>query len=227
MIIWLASYPRSGNTYFRILLNHLYGIKTPTAYVGNDGTAFVVGKELVGHVADEWTVDEMAAKPETLIVKTHRRAADHHPAIYLFRDGRDVLVSYAHMRAEEGRPYAEVLRELITTSTSSTGTWGQNVCHWLQRDTGNTVFVSYQALIADPVQVVRQTLQQFNFFHNLEPKNHAAPPFEELQKVHAGFFRRGVVGSFQDEMNDELHELFWAQPENIKAMARLGFSDSA
>ena len=35
MIVWLASYPRSGNTYFRILLNHLYGIKTPMAYVGN------------------------------------------------------------------------------------------------------------------------------------------------------------------------------------------------
>jgi len=224
MIVWLASYPRSGNTYFRILLNHLYGIKTPTAYVGHDGTAFAVGKKLVGHVADEWTVEEMAAKRETLIVKTHRRAEDTHPAIYLFRDERDALVSYAHLRAEDDTPYEDALRALITTSKSSTGTWGQNVCHWLKRDRGNTIYVSYEALIANPEQVVEQTLHQLNLPYTLERKNEAAPTFDELRQVNDNFFRRGIVGSYRDEMPNELHDLFWAQPDHRAAMARLGFA---
>jgi hypothetical protein len=101
MIVWLASYPSSGNTFFRILLNYLYGIKTPTVSIG-DNTAFVVGKELVGHVPDEWTIQEMAAKPEALFVKTHRRQNENYPAIYLFRDGRDALVSYTRLKVAEG-----------------------------------------------------------------------------------------------------------------------------
>lgn len=223
MIVWLASYPRSGNTYFRILLNHLYGIKTPTAYVGHDGTAFAVGKELVGHVADEWTIEEMAAKSETLIVKTHRRAEDNYPAIYLFRDGRDALVSYAHLRDQDGKSYEDVLRELITTSKSSTGTWGQNACHWLNRNEGNTVYISYEALMATPEQVVEQTLQQLNLPYDLGKKNKSAPTFEELKQVNHDFFRRGIVGSYRDEMPSELQELFWAQPDNAEAMKRFGF----
>jgi Sulfotransferase domain len=161
VIIWLASYPRSGNTFFRVLLNHLYGIKTPTAYIGNDNTAFVVGKELVGHVADEWTIEQMAAKPDPLFVKTHRRVDDAYPAIYLHRDGRDALVSYARLKvAENAGNYNNVLKDLITVSAGQTGTWGQNVCHWLGRNKDNTVYVSYEDLIAHPVQTVEETLNK-------------------------------------------------------------------
>lgn len=32
MIIWIASYPRSGNRYLRTLLHHYYGIERTTIY---------------------------------------------------------------------------------------------------------------------------------------------------------------------------------------------------
>jgi hypothetical protein len=224
MIIWLASYPRSGNTFFRILLNHLYGIKTPTVYVGNDNTAFVIGKELVGHVPDEWTTEEMAANPEILFVKTHRRADDAYPTIYLFRDGRDALVSYAHLKvAESGAKYEEVLEELITVSAGQTGTWGQHVCHWLNRDGNNAVYINYETLITYPEQVIDQTLAKLELPFELHKKNENAPSFQDLQKIHGGYFRRGIVGSYQDEMPNELHELFWEQADNVEAMQRLGY----
>jgi Sulfotransferase domain len=224
VIIWLASYPRSGNTFFRVLLNHLYGIKTPTAYIGNDNTAFVVGKELVGHVPEKWTIPEMAAKPETLFVKTHRRVDDTYPAIYLYRDGRDALVSYARLKvAENGLNYEDVLKDLITVSAGQTGTWGQNVCHWLERSKDNTVYVSYENLIAHPEQVVEQTLCELNLPFLREKKNEAAPSFEDLQTIHNGYFRRGMVGSYKDEMSGELQDLFWEQVDNAEAMQLLGY----
>ena len=222
MIVWLASYPRSGNTFFRILLKQLYGINTPTAYVGADYTAFEVGKELVGHVADEWMVEEMASKSELLIVKTHRRTPDNYPAIYLHRDGRDSIVSYTRKKSKN-TSYHDALKELITTSKSSTGTWGQNVLHWLNRDSENTVYVSYEDLIANPEHVVEQTLHKLRLDSRLQKKYQSAPAFEDLHTVNSQFFRRGVIGSYKDEMPDELHELFWQQPEHQEAMKLPGY----
>lgn len=225
MIVWLASYPRSGNTFFRILLKRLYGINTPTVYIGADYTAIEVGHELVGHVADKWTVEEMASKSELLIVKTHRRAPENYPAIYLHRDGRDSIVSYARKKSQKGTTdqYHDALKELITTSTSATGTWGQNALHWLSRAGENTVYIRYEELIANPEHVVSQTLQKLNLDIPLQKKDQSVPTFEDLQKVNSQFFRRGVSGSYKDEMPDELHDLFWQQPEHKEAMKRLGY----
>lgn len=223
MVVWLASYPRSGNTFFRILLKQLYGINTPTAYIGADHTAFEGGKELVGHVAAEWTVDEMVLKQETLIVKTHRRASDNFPAIYLHRDGRDSIVSYAQ-KMSNSKTYHDTLKRLITTSGSSTGTWGQNVLHWLKRAGSNTICVSYEELIENPESVVENTLRDLKIDRELQHNYQSIPRFEDLREVNSQFFRRGVVGSYKDEMPDELHEIFWEQPEHHEAMNLLGYS---
>ncbi|MEM7533919.1 MAG: sulfotransferase domain-containing protein [Chloroflexota bacterium] len=223
MIIWLASYPRSGNTFFRILLNHLYAIKTPTVYIGFDGVAVAVGEELVGHVTEEPSVEEMASSSETFIVKTHKREDAPHPTIYLVRDGRDSLVSYARSRADETNTYEHVLRELITTSASATGTWGQNVCHWLNQDMGNTIYVRYEDLIQHPEEIVEQTLLRLNHPLASQKINQQTPTFADLQTINSTFFRRGIVGSYKDEMPEDLHALFWAQPDHVEAMQRLGY----
>jgi hypothetical protein len=43
LIVWLASYPRSGNTYFRVVLNRVFGIGAYTLYP--DGKAPQSGAE--------------------------------------------------------------------------------------------------------------------------------------------------------------------------------------
>lgn len=47
MIVWLASYPRSGNTFRRIVLHRLYGVPTYVVY-DVDGVAQQIGPELMG-----------------------------------------------------------------------------------------------------------------------------------------------------------------------------------
>lgn len=47
MIIWIASYPRSGNTFFRVALHRLYGVPTHVVY-DVDGVAERIGSELMG-----------------------------------------------------------------------------------------------------------------------------------------------------------------------------------
>jgi hypothetical protein len=66
-----------------------------------------------------------------------------------------------------------------------------------------------------------------NTFLRIEPPARvtgAAPSFAELNSVHDRFFRRGTVGSYRDEMPQDVEQLFWAQPHHAEAMALLGYT---
>jgi hypothetical protein len=83
MIIWIASYPRSGNNFTRNTLERVFGIKTHAIY-----------DEPRQPKIDVATA---RASDETFLVKTHDLPIDDSPALYLVRDGRDALVSYARL----------------------------------------------------------------------------------------------------------------------------------
>lgn len=232
MIIWLASYPRSGNTFLRIVVNRLFDVPTYVVY-DVDGVAQRVGSDLMGFRERPAELGEMAKAREVFLVKTHRQRSDDHPAICLVRDGRDATVSWARLNtprqdgesreAHEER-YRSMLREHITRpGTTGTGNWGRNVLSWLDPPTPTRIVLRYDDLVHAPAATVRAAFA--SLVPDLRPVEDAVvPSFGELQKVDDGFFRRGTSGSYRDELPDDLHELFWRQPENVDAMARLGWS---
>ena len=111
MIIWLPSFPRSGNTFFRILLHHLYGLHTYSGFNSGEDLSLVGASELTGHrtlppelmqaleSGDRATMALYQESPEVYIIKSHRTesetAINDLPAILLVRDPRDALVSSA------------------------------------------------------------------------------------------------------------------------------------
>lgn len=95
MIIWVAPYPRSGNTFFRMLLYYKCGIKTYSIY--NDQLFERIGaSESVGHELLPAPLDQLKQDEKLYFVKTHNLPQDDNPAIYLVRDGRDALISHAN-----------------------------------------------------------------------------------------------------------------------------------
>ena len=101
MIVWLSSFPRSGNTFFRIALHRLYRVPTYVVY-DVDGVAEQIGTDLMDARARPGTFEAMRASPEVYFVKTHRRRDDpviddQDRAICLVRDGRDCVVSWARL----------------------------------------------------------------------------------------------------------------------------------
>ena len=79
-------------------------------------------------------------------------------------------------------------------------------------------------LIADPRESVERAVS--SLLPELVPSADAViPSFSDLHGVDPLFFRRGVAHSHRDEMPDELHELFWAQPENATAMRLLRYDE--
>lgn len=236
MIVWLASYPRSGNTFLRIVLHRLYGALTYSIYDDDDPVAQRIGPKLVGYTPKPASHAWMRDSAELFFTKTHKRhKGDNNRAIYLVRDGRAAVVSQAHLQISQQRPAEEYspqvfeayLRAAITrpyvTDQPSSGTWGGNVLSWLNAINAHIVVLRYEDLIVDPRGSVARVVS--SLLPELAAKEDAElPSFDELHRVDETFFRRGAVRSYRDEMSDELHKLFWAQPENAAAMQRLGYA---
>ena len=168
MITWIASYPRSGNTYYRMLLSQMYGVKTYSIY--NDPLFDKLGAtEAVGHRQLPASIEELSLDNANYFVKTHDLPTDDSPTIYIVRDGRDALVSYTNYLisfnkksgifsrlkdvVDVGR-FRRTLRKLIVDS-SSFGGWSNNVISWTRSRKGGIIFViRYEDLIVDRKSVV-------------------------------------------------------------------------
>jgi hypothetical protein len=212
MLIWIASYPRSGNTFFRHVLAQLYGVASFERYSwGPDHMPLQLsGFEDLG----ERSLAEMSAAHAPYFVKTHDLPDDDNPAIYLVRDGRDALISHAHFILEYDRKvenqgpelFHDALRMLIETDSSFAG-WSGNVQAWTGRS-APTAIVRFEDLVSDPLNSVRRAVGEIGF---RSPEAAAAEPltFDELNRAHPEFFRRGKIGAWREEMPHDLHEVFW------------------
>jgi hypothetical protein len=226
MLVWVASFPRSGNTFLRIVLHRRYGLPTSVIY-DHDGVAERVGGQLIGYTERPGPLAQMRAAAEPYFVKTHRprdgEVDPADPAICLVRDGRDSLVSWARMLSEDDPArFLTVLRQRIEAADDGgSGSWGANVLSWLQPPAPHRVLLSYAELIADPAGAVDRVMAVVT--PDIRPNQDVViPDFDELHRVDAGFFRRGVVGSHVDEFPLDLQELFESRPDNRAAMKLLG-----
>jgi len=225
-LIWLASFPRSGNTFFRIVLHKVYGIESSTYHQETDYP-----------VADDYDTYP--------IVKTHllphqlEPSSPDIPAVYLVRDGRDALVSMAHHRKDLIAPGSEFysnLREAILAEEGSFfGGWSQNVLKWMDRA---AIVIKFEELIKNPIKCTERLrsimdLPEPDFdklpsFNDLKTKEmpygsgreHNLSP-EKIAKRQEIFFRRGKIGGWKEEMPEILHELFWELHGH--AMVELGY----
>lgn len=228
MKLWLASFPRSGNTFFRNILYYCYGIESSTY-----------------HNEKHYPLDPDYAK--FTIVKTHLLPSDlpagKFPVVYLIRDGRDSLVSMAHQKKDlldkgEGN-FQDNLREAIIAADGSYfGGWSKNVEQWMDKA---DIVIRYEDLVADPFGSVERLRTLIDL---PQPDKSKLPTFEKLksgeayfgkgeltglkledpQQIKKAFFRKGKQGAWREEMPEELHDLFWNYHGEI--MERVGYTYS-
>lgn len=223
MVVWIASYPRSGNTFVRMLLRYGFGLSTYSVF--DDPTLFREGSaSTVGHERLPTHPDALAGRAELFLVKTHRLedAATSHPAILVVRDGRDALVSCAHYQQRYGRPrflgaWLERFPRSIRTAAFRRallhmirdvrfGGWSRNVAAWHGR-VAPTVVVRYEELVQAPVDVLRRACERLDIRPNGPPGD--LPSFQSLSERWPGMFRRGVAGAWRDEMPEVVQREFW------------------
>jgi hypothetical protein len=233
VIVWLSSFPRSGNTFFRVALHRLYQVPTYVVY-DVDGVAEQVGTELMDARDRPTSFEQMRASSEVYFVKTHRQRNDpvitgQDRAICLVRDGRDCVVSWARMntahladQADYSEHFAAEAHSIITRRSGGTGGWGQNVLSWQQSKAPAPVWIRFEDLIADPRRIIEAAINEVA--PGQKPADAASiPSFEDLQEHDSAFFRAGRTGTHKTELPPALHGLFWAQPDNRTAMQHLGY----
>lgn len=233
MDCWIASFPRSGNTFFRNILYYVYGIESSTFH--KETTYPVDGSY------DSYRFVKTHLLPEELIPQDPAI-----PAIYLVRDGRDAVVSIAHHRKDLIQPGSEFfpnLQEAIVAAEGSFfGGWSRNASAWLQRA---QLVIRYEDLIKDPPGTFNRVQK---LIHLPRAKWENLPTFEEMKsgKVKYGsgkakyggntrmaepkfketefaekFFRKGKTGGWREEMPAHFQDLFWNYHGDM--MERLGY----
>ena len=221
MIVWLASYPRSANTFCRVLLKQLYDVPTYDLHEPDPPP-----RPEYEHLLTNARLDDLSVlrRDERLhVVKTHEMPRDDTPAIYLVRDGRDAVVSLARFITASGSSgtrydYPGLVRHLLE-SPGSYGGWSRHVRAWTSRR-APTAVIRFDDLIARPAIEMRRALTEIGLALP-ETQRSNLPTFGDLHELGPEFFRRGRTGAWRDEMPYELHLLFWRR--HGAAMRALGY----
>lgn len=207
--IWLASYPRSGNTYLRTVLNHCFGMKSTSIYPHDLGGNRQLERQ-VGHV--EWNrsrVGRWRAR-RTKLVKTHEPPADGRAAIYVLRDGRAASVSLWHFLRRQ-----VPLRDIIL-GEHMCGTWADHVTAWQPEQRANTLFLRYEDLERD----LAAELPKLAEFLQREPRRTQIPSRADTASIDGKWVR--PKSDWRAQLSEEDLALF--EQVNGAAMARYGYS---
>lgn len=222
--IWIASFPRSGNTFFRNVLFHVYGLDS---------------------LEDESLVKERHTKDPLVFIKAHLlpyQLKTYNPkkdvVVYLVRDGRDSICSLAFKRKNLIDPESSMHQNFLEATKADRGSffggWANNCRLWLAEE---CILVRFENLVKDPKAVFAElekviALPKANWDelptfekqkqgiakHGIEPDyNYQGGDFSQK------FFRKGEIGNWRTEMPLEFQQLFWKNSADM--MTRLGYTE--
>lgn len=202
---FLASYPKSGNTWIRFILASLLSPKEEISFRNVD--RYVPDPERV-----DFSIEDLRTRR---VIKTHWPFFDLFPkAIYLVRDPRDVFISYYKYAYNNGWYQGDL--EGFGSFRAIYGEWEDHVAGALREmrvRPAQICFVKYEDLLSKPIEEVR-TLALFlnlvrspdeiasavkrNSFRSLQAK-------ERLYGSETGtsgdFFRKGTAGQWRHDLS--------------------------
>ena len=201
MIIWLASYPRSGNTLLRSMLWRVYGKESYSKY--NDITDIggsAKTAEAIGHVNydDEWPMakQRMQNSEQVFFIKTHEPPEDDSDAIYIVREAAASIVSNYHYWKDIRDEHFKI-DDLISGLSGPFLSWGSHLDEWRPTIRKQTLLIKYEDLIAEPsIQ-----LKRISEFTQMRSKKRWKNEFETLRVINPKFFRRGKIEIDKKELS--------------------------
>ena len=141
-VVWLASYPRSGNTFLRTILWHCFGLRSASVYPKDLGGNRAL-EEYVGHIEHGPEIRDRLGENGIPLIKTHERPTDVNPAMYVVRDGRAACVSLWRFGGKT------IPLEAVIEGRHRFGTWADHVQAWNPKHRPNTLLLRYEDLRDD------------------------------------------------------------------------------
>jgi hypothetical protein len=226
MIVWLASFPRSGNTLLRTVLKQTMGLGS----YSDELVRPIVGltdaaKREFGHIPLEEPWEEFYARasrdPDLVLVKTHQRPIDAQPAIYVVRDGRAALSSYRSYHEKFLGDQRLGLLALVM-GADYYGGWSDHYEAW-SAEGRRTMTLRFEELTAATPELLRKIAGFLGHQGAVAPW---ANPFERLHGENPDFFRVGSA-SWQrpPDWTDLVDAAFYRLHGQL--MEALGYADAA
>lgn len=221
MITWLASFPRSGNTFLRIIINKLFGYKTYSIY--NDPLDMATNQKLsdiAGHsILEKGQIEAMRSDESYYFIKTHDLPDDHMTedrVIYIIRDGRESSLSlsrYSHNFEHVGLSFYD-----IVNGKHQFGNWGEHVNAWINFNHENMLVLKFEDLVTQTSKEVKKIAD----FLNLDNTDGNLPAISHLKTIDPKFFPSGKTDSWKIDITDREHMYFWFK--NFQQMIENGYT---
>lgn len=208
MIVWLASYPRSGNTLYRLVMQQCFGLGSYSDQgIGTERSIIGFGEErglLEFEGSWEAFYEQASADRELHLVKTHLPPRDDQPAIVVMRDPRSALCSYHHFLQDYWKHDRFTLEQVVRGEVGY-GDLIEFYRKWMSRPAGTTLLVHYHELVDLGVA----TVNRLAAFTGLEPGEIRPVEFDALKAASPSFFRSGKTSwSGDPEWTEEVEEVF-------------------
>jgi hypothetical protein len=151
MLVWLASYPRSGNTLLRQVLKSCFDLNScegleqvPEQFRVPDGVRdeFYGSYFLDGEPAEFY--QQARASAELVLIKSHQLPRDGAKAIYVVRDGRLALKSY--VKYQDTYHAGTSSFESLLLGDNAYGEWASHYRAWAARG-GETLAIRFEELV--------------------------------------------------------------------------------
>ena len=252
MIIWISSYPKSGNTWVRSFLSHYFSNETNFSFKHLSAIKKFPRKEIFeklnidykdfNQIPANWINMQKSINfsKETIFLKTHNAMAKVNDFtftdsentkgfIYLARDPRDVLLSYAsHLNKSIEETFSimisdrsyEMLDINSNIKMSILGSWASNYKSWKNCSVANGLIIKYEDLVNDTeknFRIILNYLSKLKKFKLNEDKLKASinyTNFENLKNLELKegfeesgsnfFFRKGKVGDWEKNLDPKI-----------------------
>lgn len=217
--VFLASYPRSGNTWLKFMLAELI--------TGHD-VDFKSCEYVIPHVGFHHRAVRLPNGSR--VIKTHEKfRKEYQRAIYIVRDGRDVAVSYYYLWLRENRgDFQSFLKDFVVGKVDFVGPWHDNVASWLDaKDRSQVLIIKYEDCLAEPREAMRRLSEFIGLklsSDRLEESIRRNSTEKMRGKEIAGALpnvRKGVAGDWRNHFTDDDLELFLRRAGDM--LAHLGY----
>ncbi|GAA0486481.1 sulfotransferase domain-containing protein [Salinibacillus aidingensis] len=239
--IFIASYPKSGNTWMRFLLANLIYSKQRIDFANIEDFIVDIYKR---------KNNEIKRNNDINIFKTHSyfrpkfTKYKSNKVVYIVRDVRDVIISYyqyVQKRKNTSIEFNDFYNQFLAGDIDNYGTWGENVGSWLGASKGNSNFllIKYEDMLEDiysemikvcdflDLNVNKSELTmaiEKSSFDNLQKSEvEVQNKAEELKNTNQNikFFRSGKKGQWNDYLTKKQIEILESQYSNL--LKKLGY----
>ena len=223
---YLVSYPRSGNTWIRYLIANIVSPEKKW-HLNN-----------ISEVVPDIYENDITKYKRPRIIKSHEPYQKEYPkVIYLYRDGRDLSISYYHLYQtayDYTGSFTDFLNDMLSGNVYY-GSWQEHIHSWMFRKHAIPFLaVQYENLCEKPVHVM-QEISNFIGLNTDEKLISAAitnSTFEKQKQDVISYsphyskgFRGGIKGGpgkWKEIFDDRLLDLFWGIAG--QTMVKLGYT---